>query len=600
MIKRQKLFISLLLLILTINLKAYSQNLDNKSYLYLKNLSNAINILKSDETFKNSLYLTVNNSLEPYFYLNFDSLIFYHYQTTKIDLGDRITKIIDSLSSDTMEISETYMKDMLLHFKSNKMFLNLTIPNYLHFDKEEINNLNPLILLDDESDSILYRCLNCGENINFNIHENPNTLTWLISSKIQTKSIINPPYSNYRYIVNCVANKNPDTQCDYCPTFMPSIGNLPQLNNNTNNWELGIRNRNTNSNHIAYGNNENDDCLIVTPNPATNPPVNSGSYAILKARTDVMDAFKIIRYDCGIPNNIFHSEKAVKLAFPIIDFQNSGNSNAYTQLEGNIMTLCENSINPFVNYTENDQNSGCGNTIYNWRFAAAYGFYEINRPTGGRNSLPPLYFCYPYSNGIWWGNSSPDMTVLFDHEQGITQCLNPKKENIANWYGVDGCSMCNSANLSLTFPNNSAKDYLVNDDPSTIINYWSTPKIQIGLKNGPNTLAYNNTGHVYEFGTTTNPYQCNNWNPTMLLSKFELLPGNEYEVLKPIDSIGTIYPPNTLFFFDITVNFQNNSSINRRECVTCPASVSCATVQLFSKIKDYDPNIINYEIKIYK
>lgn len=190
--------------------------------------------------------------------------------------------------------------------------------------------------------------------------------------------------------------------------------------------------------------------------------------------------------------------------------------------------------------------------------------------------------------------------MLFDHEQGVEPCTNPNIDHIAKRYGVDGCSMCSSAGLALGMPNQTAKDYLVNDDQKVILNYWSTPKIQIGLKNGPSTLAWSANGNTYEFLPTLTPYQCNNWNPTILLSTLSLLPGNEYEVLKPIDVNGTLYPANSLFYIEIKVKFENGLEIDRKECITVPVPTSYTTVQLFSRVKNFDSNITNYQIKVYQ
>ncbi len=559
------------------------------------NFSKAINVLKNDTDFRSTVLYVTDQSIEPYYHASFDSIYSSHYLKYHVNLKLILINILREVSSDPSEIDDDYINRMILYFNKEHLVLDVTIPNYNFFSLKENNGLNitPIIAWDNNEDTQKFSCINCMDEDFFDINEAKEKMVWIITSRINPNIIYGSPT---KWIINCTAIKNNAVTCQYCQSNF-TLGNLPQMSANTNNWELGIRNRFTNSSNIPIGVGGNDNCLNVFPNPLTNPPNASGAYAILIPRKDITDCFKIVSYACNNPTG-YHSEKAIKVDYPFIDFQNTGSSaTGYVQKEGNAMTLCENYINPFVNYNENI--GSCGPSTFNWRFTAAYGVYEIKRPTGNGNNQMPLYFGYPFSKGIWWG-SSPDMTVLYDYEYASDICNTISGNYQQPYYGVTGCPICIDADLVLGSTSLPAKDLLVNNDPNVILNYWKQSKIQIGFVNGYSTLATGSTGKFFEYFSARLPYTCPTWNPTILLNTFSLLYGNEYEINKPISAAGAVFPANSNFYIDIKVNYIDGTSINRQECILIPVATSIITIQLFGRMKNYDAAIVNYQIKIYQ
>ncbi len=260
------------------------------------------------------------------------------------------------------------------------------------------------------------------------------------------------------------------------------------------------------------------------------------------------------------------------------------------------MTLCENYLNPFVNYSENEGTCGSQHLIGDLQLPMEYMKSEDQQVKTNK--------CH-YTSHIhlvmgFGGVQVQIMTVLYDHEFQQDICLSTSSNLEQPYYGVFGCTICNEAGVNLTLPNSTAKDFLVNDDQNIIFNYWKQSKIQIGFANGNSTSAHGTSGKLFEYFASRTPYVCSTWSPTSLLNTFTLLNGNQYEVVKPISSAGTLFPANSNFYLEVLVNFKDGTTISRKECISVSVPTSVITVQLFGKIKDYDQSIINYQIKIYQ
>ncbi len=309
-------YLSTIILLIAIN--SYAQEFDSTIVNdYLLNFSKAVNIKKSEANFKSTVLYVEGQSLEPYYFASFDSIRALYRVLYETDLNVSLQCIIREFNPNVVD---NYVDGIVKYFHDHNLLLDITIPNFNYYLKTEGSGINfdPLIAYNNGGESQKFKCINCITEY-LDIMDTKENMGWIITYRINPNIIINEPF--YRWILNCTASKNPLVSCDYCPSSNPISGSLPQIAGNTNNWELAIRNRNTNSSHMPYGNGGNDACLSIRQNPAINQPTQPGSYALLYPRSDIADMFKIVRYDCNSPTN-FYSYKAVKVNDPLVDLRN--------------------------------------------------------------------------------------------------------------------------------------------------------------------------------------------------------------------------------------------------------------------------------------
>jgi hypothetical protein len=370
--------------------------------------------------------------------------------------------------------------------------------------------------------------------------------------------------------------------CKECyPASSTAINGMSYTSNGSGlNSEVNIRQHITTNPPITAGCNAITPAFGVTPFKLGNTPVTYSDISWLSVNTS-LPIYTLKGLNC------INKWSIKKVQYGILDrlHVDLGGGNFQERL-GNTMSMC-------ADFTS--MISGIGNCSgpqgYNQanRIHVENGFFRLNKTWQSQ----PLFFYNPYSRGLWW-TGNPDFTVNYLTKPNSVLCpnLSNVSKNITSY--VDKCKMCDIAKL--TFGSGSEK-YLANNDFNYIYDYWSNNALDIGFCSynnpvQPNDLFTINAG----IGNTAN---CDLWDPSNLIQTLSLNQADGYVITAPLnENTNQNYYANKLLYLSIKANFKNGEFITENKCITLNNTCNSITVQIRGNIKDYDPRIVNYEIKI--
>lgn len=561
-------------------------NIDTvKLEFYLKTLAvSLIDVSKIDNVQK-LLYSQTDLCVDKYYHMFYDSLYIKMRNEYETDIKTTMNASIKKYFN--YDKDSDYIAGMYEYFNSFERPYRpqICIPHYAVLQEEgKLYPYAPQLGWFFFEDKYPFHCVNCEDSI-LSKSQAHGTVTWLTTYGPQQAYFVNGDPSIV--IMNCTATTWPLSSgqvCQICPPSSTNGGLTDVGTSGSLNQELRIEVKAPDKGTLMDG------CLNVTP--IQNNIVNGlgpANFAIL-SKVNGYDYYKRIMY----PND---EETVIKMAHPIFDFQHY--SAVPHEMNGDVLTLCE-TVNDFE--AMNVYSSNINGYAQQFRYTNAYGgLYAIYRP--GIPGFKPVYFAYPYTEGIWF-NGSPDLSIAYDDlndpVNSYCQPANTRRSKIEDYY-VHDCYYCVGAHLFLGIPTATVTDYLISTDFSFINSFWSDNVITVGLSQ--HLPIANTANNNYDFFASNSPVTSCTSVPTGLttLQTFSLSSGGEYDMKKSVQFNSAAVPVGITLYIQVTANFTNGEYINDTKCVTVNNfSVSAAVVQIRGNIKNYNSSVVNYEIKILK
>jgi hypothetical protein len=244
-------------------------------------------------------------------------------------------------------------------------------------------------------------------------------------------------------------------------------------------------------------------------------------------------------------------------------------------------------------------------TSYEWKKGSSRfglgvgGLYKISRPGTPQQ---PLYFAFPYSQGLWY-LGSPDMRIYYGTNIQTPDCANGH-QNIIEDYKTKTCFFCSNGVESLGgilgIDENNVTNYIASTDFEFLREYWLDNAIILGFSETSGSFS----SVVPPFQANLNNEVCTpdqSWEHVVsaILDYIELTGYSWYEFRKQFPPGESFINGQTLYVH-IGAKFTNGETINTcDEIVLSNPNDSGYTynylnVEIRGNIKDYQEGQVNY------
>lgn len=218
-------------------------------------------------------------------------------------------------------------------------------------------------------------------------------------------------------------------------------------------------------------------------------------------------------------------------------------------------------------------------------FYSVGGYYSINRPKSFQKAIN---FGGAAFIGHLYSSNGPDMNILYSINHFSNGCFSSNFEVVENYLIDNGSEF--HATKNNVYPSLD-NEILASSKSNVLHQFWAENKLIVGFSYAVNT-------EIKNYVVFDDPNDCVLLKTGRLIAKFIQTPQNEIEIIKQVSAL---YPNDELRVF-VKVNFFSGSIY---QCKTFTLDNTISIYEVINilptgAINDYNSNIINYEIEVYK